>query len=95
MGIDYGYFFVICIRLYRMLPSNDSRLAHTANFITHQEIFVKTLFAPGQATALNLPLSRLESALLLAVLLALLLAGFGPAVAQHAQYLAFADQRSW
>lgn len=56
---------------------------------------MKTLFAPGHAAALNPTMSRLESALLAAVLLALLLASFGPAVAQHAQYHAFADQRSW
>jgi hypothetical protein len=48
--------------------------------------------APG-ALALS-PLSRVESALLLAVAIALLVACFGPAVAQHAHYHAFADQRA-
>ncbi len=40
------------------------------------------------------PLSRPESALLLALVVALLVACFGPAVAQHAHYHAFADQRT-
>ncbi len=38
------------------------------------------------------PLSRIESALLLALAIALMVACFGPAVAQHAHYHAFADQ---
>jgi hypothetical protein len=39
-------------------------------------------------------LSRVESTLLLALAIALLVACFGPAVAQHAHYHVFADQRS-
>ena len=39
-------------------------------------------------------MSRPESALLLALVIALLVACFGPAVAQHAHYHAFADQRT-
>lgn len=39
--------------------------------------------------------SRSEQVLLAALLAALALASFGPSVAQHAQYHAFADQRSW
>lgn len=41
------------------------------------------------------PLSSLETRLLLACALALLVACFGPAVAQYAHYHAFADQRAW
>lgn len=40
-------------------------------------------------------LSRPEWVLALALLAALALACFGPSVAQHAQYHAFADQRGW
>jgi hypothetical protein len=40
-------------------------------------------------------LSRSEQPLLLALLAALALAAFGPHVAQHAQYHAFADQSAW
>ena len=40
-------------------------------------------------------LSRPEGSLALALLAALALACFGPSVAQHAQYHAFADQRGW
>jgi hypothetical protein len=40
-------------------------------------------------------LSRSEQVLLAALLAALALACFGPGVAQHAQYHAFADQRDW
>jgi hypothetical protein len=40
-------------------------------------------------------LSRPEQVLLVACLAALALASFGPSVAQHAQYHAFADQRVW
>ncbi len=51
--------------------------------------------APGAPGALaSSALSRVESALLLAVAIALLVACFGPAVAQHAHYHAFADQRA-
>lgn len=42
---------------------------------------------------LSPPLSGLESALLLAAVLAVLAACLGPAMAQHAHYHAFADQR--
>jgi hypothetical protein len=41
------------------------------------------------------PISRVELALLLALAVACLVACFGPAVAQHAHYHAFADQRAW
>jgi hypothetical protein len=40
-------------------------------------------------------LNRLEVGLLATVVVAILVACFGPAVAQHAHYHAFADQRAW
>jgi hypothetical protein len=48
-----------------------------------------------EETAVKKPLSALETRLLLACILALLLACLGPAVAQYAHYHAFADQRAW
>ncbi|BCO26658.1 hypothetical protein MIZ03_1541 [Rhodoferax lithotrophicus] len=48
------------------------------------------------SSALSHPaLSRPEQVLLAALLAALALAAWGPSVAQHAQYHAFADQRGW
>lgn len=44
---------------------------------------------------MNHPLTRLETRLLLAFVLALLLSCLGPSVAQHAHYHAFADQRTF
>ncbi|TXT35586.1 MAG: hypothetical protein FD135_4821 [Comamonadaceae bacterium] len=41
------------------------------------------------------PVTRSEQLLLAALLAALAIAAFGPSVAQHAQYHAFADQRGW
>lgn len=54
-----------------------------------------TPFMTHLEKCMRISLSRPESLLLVAFLGALALASFGPAVAQHAHYHAFADQRSW
>jgi hypothetical protein len=52
------------------------------------------VFQPTGVFAMK-SLSRPEQVLLVVWLAALALASFGPPVAQHAQYHAFADQRAW